>query len=279
MFPSYATLGEKVWLSFFYALCTMVLIYLALPILIIIPLSFNAQPYFTFTPEMLTLDPDGYSLRWYREIFSNQAWLTAIKNSLFVGAISTVFATVLGTMAAMGLSRKEMPMRESLMALLISPMIVPLIISAAGMYFFFAKLSLNETFLGVIIAHTVLGTPFVVITVTSTLVGFDNSLIKASLSLGASPVRTFFSVIMPVIRPGILSGGLFALATSFDEIVVVMFVAGVEQRTIPRQMWSGLREQVSPAILAVATLLIVLSVILLVTLELMRRRSEKLRGL
>jgi putative spermidine/putrescine transport system permease protein len=279
MFPSYATLPEKVWLSFFYALCIAVFIFLALPILIIIPLSFNAQSYFSFTPEMLSLDPEGYSLRWYKEVFDNEVWLTSIKNSLFVGAISTMLATVLGTMAAMGLSRKEMPMRESLMALLISPMIVPLIISAAGMYFFFSRLSLNETYLGVIIAHTVLGTPFVVITVTSTLVGFDNSLIKASLSLGATPIRTFFSVVMPVIRPGILSGGLFALATSFDEVVVVMFVAGVEQRTIPRQMWSGLREQVSPTILAVATMLIVLSVILLVTLEFMRRRSEKLRGI
>ncbi|MDT4816689.1 Inner membrane ABC transporter permease protein YdcV [compost metagenome] len=278
MFPSYSTLAEKVWLSFFYTLCTAVFIFLALPILIIIPLSFNAQPYFTFTSEMLSLDPAGFSLRWYKEIFHNEAWLVSIKNSLIVGGVSTILSTVLGTMAAMGLSRKEMPMRESLMALLVSPMIVPLIISAAGMYFFFAKMNLNETYLGVILAHTVLGTPFVVITVTSTLVGFDNSLIKASLSMGASPVRTFFKVIMPVIRPGILSGGLFALATSFDEVVVVMFVAGVEQRTIPRQMWSGLREQISPTILAVATLLIVLSVILLVTLEFMRRRSESLKG-
>ncbi|SDS22425.1 putative spermidine/putrescine transport system permease protein [Halopseudomonas litoralis] len=278
MFPSYATLTEKIWLTFFYALCIAVFIFLALPILIIIPLSFNAQPYFTFTPEMLRLDPAGFSLRWYKEIFNNAAWLASIKNTLIIGSISTVLATILGTMAALGLSRKEMPMRETLMALLISPMIVPVIISAAGMYFFFAKLSLNETYLGVILAHTVLGTPFVVITVTSTLVGFDHSLIKASLSLGASPIRTFFSVVLPSIRPGVISGGLFALATSFDEVVVVMFVAGVEQRTIPRQMWSGLREQISPTILAVATLLIVMSVLLLATLELMRRRSEKAKG-
>ncbi len=128
-----------------------------------------------------------------------------------------------------------------------------------------------------ILAHTALGTPFVVITVTATLVGFDHSLTRAAASLGADPTRTFFKVTMPLVMPGMISGGLFAFITSFDEVVVVLFLAGVEQRTIPRQMWSGIREQISPTILAVATILIVISIGLLTTLELLRRRNERMR--
>jgi putative spermidine/putrescine transport system permease protein len=165
------------------------------------------------------------------------------------------------------------------MGLLISPMIVPLIISAAGMYFFYSNIGLDQTYLGIILAHTALGTPFVVITVTATLVGFDHSLTRASANLGANPTVTFFKVIMPLILPGVVSGALFAFITSFDEVVVVLFLAGFDQRTIPRQMWSGIREQISPTILAVATILVMISVALLTALELLRRRSDRLRGI
>ncbi|MDH3230677.1 MAG: ABC transporter permease subunit, partial [Alphaproteobacteria bacterium] len=134
-------------------------------------------------------------------------------------------------------------------------------------------------YLGLILAHTALGTPFVVITVTATLVGFDHSLTRAAQSLGADPARTFFKVQMPLILPGVISGALFAFITSFDEVVVVLFLSGFEQRTIPRQMWAGIREQISPTILAVATLLIVFSICLMTVLELLRRRNERLRGL
>jgi putative spermidine/putrescine transport system permease protein len=128
------------------------------------------------------------------------------------------------------------------------------------------------------LAHTALGIPFVVITVTATLIGFDQNLIRASQSLGANTITTFRKVVMPLILPGVISGALFAFVTSFDEVVVVLFLAGFEQRTIPRQMWAGIREQISPTILAVATILITFSVILLATVELLRRRSERLRG-
>jgi putative spermidine/putrescine transport system permease protein len=158
-------------------------------------------------------------------------------------------------------------------------MIVPLIISAAGMFFFYSKIGLAQTFPGLIIAHATLGIPFVVITVTATLIGFDQNLIRASASLGAHPVLTFRKVILPLILPGVISGALFAFVTSFDEIVVVLFLSGFEQRTIPRQMWVGIREQISPTILAVATILITVSVALLATVELLRRRSERLRGI
>jgi len=129
------------------------------------------------------------------------------------------------------------------------------------------------------LAHTALGTPFVVITVTATLVGFDHSLSRASANLGANPTTTFFKVIMPLILPGVISGALFAFITSFDEVVVVLFLAGFDQRTIPRQMWSGIREQISPTILTVATILVMISIALLATLELLRRRGEKMRGM
>tara|TARA_B100000378_G_C17855006_1_gene346457 strand:- start:13 stop:540 length:528 start_codon:yes stop_codon:yes gene_type:complete len=172
-----------------------------------------------------------------------------------------------------------MPAKTLVMSLLISPMIVPLIISAAGMFFFYSRIGLQGTHIGVILAHAALGTPFVVITVTATLVGFDNNLIRASASLGASPTTTFFKVIVPLILPGVISGSLFAFITSFDEVVVVLFVGSFKQRTIPWQMFSGIREHISPTILAVATILVVVSVGLLTAVELLRRRGERLRGI
>ena len=277
--PAYAGPLERVWYYLYRVICGAIFLFLILPIIIIVPLSFNAVPFFTFTPEMLAFDPAGYSTKWYKDFFTNVNWQGAVKNSFIIAFFSTILATTLGTVAALGLSRRDMPYKTAVMAILISPMIVPLIISAAGMYFFYSKVGLASTHLGVILAHTALGTPFVVITVTATLVGFDHSLTRASAMLGASPTRTFFKVIVPLILPGVISGALFAFITSFDEVVVVLFVASFEQRTIPWQMFSGIRENISPTILAVATLLVLVSILLLTTLELLRRRNERLRGI
>ncbi|WP_425917323.1 ABC transporter permease [Pseudomonas sp. GWSMS-1] len=257
----------------------LVLLFLIMPILVIIPLSFNVEPFFSFTEGMLTFQPEAYSLRWYSAIFSDDKWLLAIKNSFFIGFFATLLATVLGTCAAVGLARDDMPMRRLITALLLSPMIVPLIITAAGMFFFYSDLGLAGNYLGIIIAHAALGTPFVIITVTATLTGFDYSLARAALNLGATPLRVFFDIIMPLIRPGVISGALFAFITSFDEVVVILFMAGPQQRTIPRQMFSGLREQINPSILAIATLLILMSIVLLITIELLRRRATRMRGI
>lgn len=316
--PTYADPLERIWYYTYIVICCLVFLFLIAPILIVIPLSFNAEPYFTFTPEMLRLDPEGYSLRWYdtlltlghsstdgardstwwAEVWDRSTWVQAAKNSFWVGLWATVLATVLGTIAALGLSRPEMPYRRLIMALLISPMIVPIIIIAVGMSFFFAKACvapdsmmgaifgiflsdkgcLANSHLGVIVAHAVLGIPFVIITVTATLTGFDQSLIRAAHSLGANPRTTFFKVIMPLILPGVISGALFAFVTSFDEVVAVLFIAGPDQQTIPRQMFNGIREAISPAILAVATILVIISVLLLASVELLRRRSDRLRG-
>jgi putative spermidine/putrescine transport system permease protein len=316
--PTYASPLERIWHYTYLVICGLVFLFLIAPILIVIPLSFNAEPYFTFTPKMLTFDPTGYSLRWYDTlltlghpapetprdstwwgaVWERATWVQAAKNSFWVGLWATILATVLGTIAALGLSRPEMPYRRLIMALLISPMIVPIIIIAVGMSFFFAKACvapdsamglifgwalsekgcLANSHLGVIVAHAVLGIPFVIITVTATLSGFDQSLIRAAHSLGANPRTTFFKVIMPLILPGIISGALFAFVTSFDEVVAVLFIAGPDQQTIPRQMFNGIREAISPAILAVATILVAISILLLATVELLRRRSDRLRG-
>jgi putative spermidine/putrescine transport system permease protein len=277
--PPYASTGQRIWYWTFRAICVAILLFLILPIVIIIPLSFNAANFFTFTPGMLEFDPAAYSTRHYKEFFSNSDWQNALWNSVRIAPVATLVAVVLGTLAAIGLSQRHVPFRGAIMAILISPMIVPLIISAAGMYFFYSRLGLQGTYWGVVLAHAALGIPFVIITVTATLVGFDQSLVRAAANLGANPVRTFFKVQMPLILPGVISGALFAFITSFDEVVVVLFVGSAAQKTLPWQMFIGLREQISPVILAVATILVAISVALLATLELLRRRSERLRGL
>lgn len=295
--PSYAGWGERLWYYTFRVICALIFIFLITPILIVMPLSFNVEPYFSFTSGMLTLDPEAFSLRWYEDIFTNgmanpdatsgwwadawnnAQWIRSMRNSFFIGICATIISTCIGTLAAVGLARSEMPWKNQIMALLISPMIVPLVITAAGAFKAFSTLNLAYTYTGLILAHAVLGTPFVIITVTATLVGFDQSLVRAAQSMGATPVRTFFKVQMPLIMPGVISGALFAFITSFDEVVVVIQMAAAEQRTIPRQMFSGIREQISPTILAVATILVIISIALLATLELIRRRSERLRGL
>lgn len=288
--PIYASTGQKVWYYSFRVICGLIFFFLIAPILIIIPLSFNATDFFTFTPEMLRLQPEGYSLKHYQDFFTNGDWQNAMRNSLKIAPVATLIAVVLGTIAAIGLSQSHVPFRRAIMATLISPMIVPLIISATGMYFFYARLGnymvdslgMNAAiveYIKIVLAHAALGIPFVIITVTATLVGFDRSLTRAAASMGAGPVRTFFKVQMPLIIPGVISGALFAFITSFDEVVVVMFVGSAKNKTLPWQMFTGLREQISPTILAVATILVVLSVMLLVTLELLRRRSERLRGM
>ncbi len=265
--------GDALGRFAYVAFCALVLVFLVAPIVVIVPLSFNAEPYFTFTEGMLRLDPEAYSLRWYREILENEVWTRSLVNSLVIGVSATVLATTLGTLAAVGLASPAMPARRLVMGLLISPMITPVIISAAGMFFFYSNIGLGQTHLGLILAHTALGIPFVVITVTATLSGFDRNLTRAAASLGAPPLYAFRRVQLPLIAPGVVSGALFAFATSFDEVVVVLFMAGVEQRTIPRQMWAGIREQISPAILAVATFLIVFAGLLLLTVAWLRRRG------
>ena len=286
----YLSSSQVLWHYLFRVICGIIFIFLIMPILVVMPLSFNSQDFFTFTPEMLKFEPEGYSLKHYRDFFTNNEWQRSFKNSLLIAPVATLVSVSLGTLAAIGLSQSHVPFKRAIMAILISPMIVPLIISATGMFFFYSHvgnfledtIGLDKNFVGyvkVILAHSVLGIPFVIITVTATLVGFDSSLTRAAASMGANPVKTFFKIQMPLILPGVISGGLFAFITSFDEVVVVMFVGSTNQKTLPWQMFTGLREQISPTILAVATILVAISIALLITIEMLRRRSEKLRGI
>ena len=279
--PSYTPAHYRIWHYTYLAICALVFFFLIAPLFVILPLSFNAEQYIHFSEKMLALDPDGFSLRWYEDMIygTKNPWGLATKNSLIIAFFATIGSTILGTVAALGLSSRHMPYKAAFMAILISPMIVPLIISGTAIFFFMAKVGLAATHTGIVLSHIILGTPFVVITVTATLSGFDHSVTRAAASLGSNPVNTFMKITLPLIMPGVISGGLFAFVTSFDEVVVVLFLAGLENTTIPIQMWVGLREQLSPTIMAVATCLIVMSTLILVTAELLRRRSERLRGI
>ncbi len=275
----YAGPVERGWFYIFRAYGLLVLFFLVVPLLVIIPLSFNASPYFTFTQQMLTLHPSGFSTQWYHRFFTSPEWLRAVKNSFIISPAAALIATALGTLAALGLTRPHMPLRGAVTGILILPMIVPLIITATALFFALSYTHLVNTYVGIIVAHSILGVPFVVITVSATLSGFDQQLYRAALSLGASPVRAFFQVTMPLILPGIISGALFAFMTSFDEVVIVLFIAGPTQTTLPLQMWTNLRYTINPTILAVATLVLLVAVLLLSGLEITRRRNAAMRGI
>ena len=279
--PKHTPLNYRIWHYTYLTFCGLVFFFLIAPLFVILPLSFNAEQYIHFSAKMLALDPEGFSLRWYEDMIygTKNPWGLATKNSLVIAFFATIGSTVLGTVAALGLSSRHMPYKAAFMALLISPMIVPLIISGTAIFFFMAKVGLAATHTGIVLSHIILGTPFVVITVTATLSGFDHSVTRAAASLGSNPVNTFMKITLPLIMPGVISGALFAFVTSFDEVVVVLFLAGLENTTIPIQMWVGLREQLSPTIMAVATCLIIMSTLILVSAELLRRRSERLRGI
>lgn len=243
------------------------LIFLVAPVLAIVPLSFNSSSYFSYPMT-------GFSLRWYEKALLDADWQRAFANSLGIGAVSTLVATTLGTLAALGLARPNFPLRSVIMPILISPMIIPLVVVAAGFYLVFAPIGLVDSYTGVVLSHAALGTPFVVITVTASLLSFDHGLVRAAAGLGAAPWVAFRRVTLPLISPAVATGAIFAFATSFDEVIVILFIGGPNQRTVPRQMWSGIRDAIDPSILAIATLLIVFAVALFGSLNWLRGRAQ-----
>ena len=266
-FAAHASPGDKLgWWALRLA-CVGVLAFLLVPIVVIVPLSFADSSF-------LVYPIPGWSLKWYQNLFTSSEWTRAARNSFIVAPAATVIATVLGTLAAVGLARTDFPFKGTLMSLLIAPMVVPIVVVGVATYLFFAPLGLADSYAGLIMVHAALGAPFVLTTVLATLQGFNHNLVRASLSLGAGPLTTFFRVTLPVIAPGVISGALFAFATSFDEVVVTLFLAGPEQVTLPRQMFTGIRENITPTIAAVATLLILFTTSLLLALEWLRGRRE-----
>lgn len=267
IFPAYATAADKLGWYALRIFCIAVLVFLLLPILVIIPLSFSSSTF-------LSYPMPGWSLRWYENLFTSDEWIRATRNSFIVAPLATLLATVLGTLAAVGLARVQFFGKGVLMSLLIAHMVVPVVVVGVSTYLFFVQIGLADTYLGLVLVHAALGAPFVLTTVLATLQSFNHNLVRASLGLGAPPLTTFFRVTLPIIAPGVISGALFAFATSFDEVVVTLFIAGPSQVTLPRQMFTGIRENISPTIAAVATLLIIFTTLLMLALEWIRGRRR-----
>lgn len=265
------TAGQIVFSWLLKGFVALTCFFLIFPILAIVPISFSSGSF-------LSYPMPGVSLQWYQAVLEPFPWLESLWNSLFIAICATILATTLGTLAAYGLTVANFPGRGLIIAIIISPLIVPIIVVALGVYFLFAKVGLLGSFLGLILAHTALGAPFVVITVLATLQGFDMQLVRASASLGAKPMATFWQVTFPLITPGIVTGALFAFITSFDEVVVALFVASPAQFTLPRQMFAGLRDQLDPSIVAMSTLLIVFTCTILIVMEVLRRRTQRIMG-
>ena len=267
MLSPYMSPIERVWFYSLRILCGLVLLFLILPVLVIVPLSFNSGSFLVYPLQ-------GFSLHWYQDFFSSADWMRSLQNSMIIAPAATLLAMVFGTLAAIGLTRGEFRGKALVMSLVISPMVVPVVIVGVSSYLFFAPLGLGNSYLSLILVHAVLGVPFVIITVSATLQGFDASLVRASLGLGAPPLTTFRRITLPLIAPGVAAGALLAFATSFDEVVVTLFIAGPDQVTLPRQMFTGIRENISPTIAAVATLLTIFTTGLMLALEWVRGRRR-----
>ncbi|MGJ4998055.1 ABC transporter permease [Bradyrhizobium sp. HKCCYLS3077] len=244
----------------------LVVIFLLGPLVAVLPLSLTDSVF-------LNYPIPGYSTRWFKELVTADSWRLSIVNSLLIGAGTTVLATLLGTLAALGLRGKRASLLFStLRTVFLLPMVVPAVVLGVGMQLMFARYGLTNTYLGVIIAHTVVAVPFVLVNVSSALQGVDIRLEQAAASLGAAPPTVLFSVTLPIALPGIISGALFAFATSLDEVVLTLFVAGPNQRTLARQMFATIRENISPAIVSAAAVFIVGTIVLSLVMLAIRRR-------
>jgi putative spermidine/putrescine transport system permease protein len=250
----------------------LVLFFLVFPIFVVVPISFSAANYLQFPPRSL-------SLRWYDAYFGGHGWIDATVLSFEIAAVVAVLATILGTAAAFGIVRSDFPMKKVMYGALLSPLIVPSIITAIALYFLFAPLHLVGSFWGFVLAHTILALPLVVVVVTASLRGFDMTLERAALSLGAAPWTALRRVTLRIIAPGIATGALLAFLASFDEVVVALFLAGTDAVTLPKKIWDGVWLEITPVIAAASTIVIVLTIALFVVLELMRRRAENTTGI
>jgi putative spermidine/putrescine transport system permease protein len=234
------------WLKIFVGLILAALI---LPILVVIPMSFTSVSFFVFPPP-------GFSTQWYTSFAQNEDWVDGLFRSLDVAVFTAILSTVLGTMAAGAVTRLHFPGKKVFMGLMVAPMIIPVIIVGIALYHSFAPLHLNNTLSGLVLAHSVLAIPIVFVTVTASLKGVDRNLELAAMGLGSTPIGAFFKVTLPLIRPAMLSGALFAFITSLDELVVTIFLSGATTKTLPVVMWENLRTQVDPTIAAASTILI-----------------------
>jgi len=262
-------MGERIWRIILYVSCTLIFLFLLAPIFAVLPLSVNDSTFLSYPLR-------GFTWNWYVDLFTSDRWSLSVRNSFFIATLSSILATVLGVAAAIGLNIAEFRGKSMLTAVLLAPMIIPVVIYAVGLYLFYGPLGLNQTYVGLILAHAALGAPFVVVTVSAVLANFDWRLVRAAQSLGAAPLTVFRRIMLPLLAPGVFSGALFAFAASFDEVVTVLFVGGPQHRTIPREMFSGLRENISTTIASAATLMLVTAILLLLTVEWLKGRADRM---
>jgi len=259
-----ASMETSGWALVFYAL--LVLLFLVLPTFVLIPLSFSSARYLTFPPP-------GYSLQWYQAYLGNPAWIDATLRSLRIASTAALGAAVLGTLAALGMSRMSRLARYLFTALMLSPLLIPNIIFALGLYQLYSALGLIGTETGLALAHTVLGLPYVVITVSAALSARDHHLASAGRSLGAGPTNVFRFIQFPLLRSAILAGGFLAFIASFDEVVIAIFISGSRTATLPKMMWDGVTTEVNPTISAVSVIVISVSLFVIMLMNFIQNRS------
>lgn len=249
---------SRLWL---YALAGAVLAFLLIPTLIVIPMSFSASQYLEFPPKK-------WSLRWYEHYFASATWRDATFTSLKAAALTSLLATPIGTLAAYGLSASRLRVARALQVLLITPMIVPVILIAVGVFYVYVKVKLNNSLMGLVLAHAMLAVPIVMIVVASALKSFDMNQEMVARSLGASRPRAFLTVTLPQIRFAVVSAAVLSFLTSFDEVILALFVSGGANSTLTRQMFLALRDQIDPTIAAISTIMIGVTTLMFVLAQL-----------
>ena len=262
---------ERLWRYALWVVCALVLFFLTAPLIAVVPLSFNSEPYFTFPISAV-------STQWYEEVFAGFNWRFALFNSVIIAVPVTVLATTLGVLASLGLTLANFRGKALAIGLILAPMMVPHLIVGVGMYFFYVELGIVGTFWGMLLAHTTIAVPFVVLVVTATLANFNINLMRAGANLGANPQVVFFRIVLPLIMPGVLAGAVLAFIHSFDEVIIALLISGSEYKTLPQELYAGVVDEVTPVITAVATILIAFSFLIMGAAEVLRRRAERLRS-
>jgi putative spermidine/putrescine transport system permease protein len=248
------------------ALGGLTVFYLLAPTLVIVPMSFTQA-------RILSFPPQGFTLQWYQRMFTDPQWAAGIQHSAQVATLTAIIATVLGTLAALGLTRGRFPGRPLVNALALSPLIVPVVVIAIGMFGLFVQWRISGSLVGLVLAHTALALPFVIVNVGTSLRTMDRNLEMAAANLGADPRRSFLHITLPLILPGVLAGAIFSFITSWDEVVVAIFMTSARFRTLPVEMWEQVRQVVDPTVAAVSTTLLVVTTTLLVVLFVVRRQA------
>ncbi len=254
--------------AIFYCFCALVLFFMILPNFVVAPISFSDATYLEFPPKKM-------SLRWYHDYFDRKEWVSATITSFEVGVLVTIISVTLGSLAAYGLVRGRFPGKSFLNSLIISPMVAPILVTAVSLFIFFSKLGLNGTLAGFVIAHTIVATPFVVVLMNAVLRGVNIELEQAAMSLGANRLTALRRVVLPMALPGMISSGLFAFLISFDELIIAIFISSPLISTLPKKLWDGIRTEITPTIAAISTLLITMSIIVLISVGLIRHYFEK----